>query len=255
MLPAGVLLAAVPGVGAAADERALEGFNRVWARTDTPEVRGGRTISGGRGRWCRLESIYEPMAGWPGGAAPGALLGQGADGGQRPRPPTAGSVVRHQWPARLGDGPGRQQIGVNPARYADRAPAEIPFGDLDDPTGPTFKSFRGRLNDPPLAVGQPVAQQIDRAGQGQPGECGRRHLPARSCRRRSTASPAPSGTSSTSAGPSMTLTAGDLERRALRPALLRDGPADLGALLDHRQGGREADARADPALRAPHPDL
>ena len=59
---------------------------------------------------------------------------------------------------------GQVQVGVNPVAYATRAPAEVPFGDLDDTTGPTYRSFGGHLRDAPLAAGQPVAWSIDRAG-------------------------------------------------------------------------------------------
>ncbi|MFN8516953.1 MAG: hypothetical protein U0841_31150 [Chloroflexia bacterium] len=167
-----ILLAAVPNVGAATDQRVLDGFNRTWARTDEPEVRGGRTyIWGPRSLLPTSYLISEPLAGLPGDQRPVLYWDKSRMEVNDPNAPpdqwyvTNGLLVSEMVQGRI-------QIGVNPTRYADRAPAEISFGDLDDTTGPTFKSFREHLNDPPLASNAPVAQGIDRAGKVSPSDAG-----------------------------------------------------------------------------------
>jgi hypothetical protein len=161
------LLATIPRASAAAaeDDPVTTGFDRVWSRTDTPQARGDRTFMWGPQPLVRLV-IMEPMAGlglqndmrpvfyWDKARMEvNNPSGDPAD----PYYVTNGLLVSEMVT-------GRQQIGVNPVQYADRAPAEVPFGDLDDPTGPTFRSFQSHLQDAPLTEGQPVAQQIDRAG-------------------------------------------------------------------------------------------
>ncbi len=151
---------------AAADDAVARGFDRVWSRTDDRTVRGDRTfIWGPEPLVPRV--IMEPMAGLglPGDMRPVLYwdktrmeVNQPGGDSHDPYYVTHGLLVAEMVS-------GRQQIGVNPTRYAARSPAEIPFGDLDDPTGPTYRSFAARLADAPLAPGQPVAQGLDRAGQ------------------------------------------------------------------------------------------
>lgn len=57
---------------------------------------------------------------------------------------------------------GEIQEGQNTFRKV--TPARIPFGDPDDQTGPTYASFNGVLNAPPVPSGQPITATIDRAG-------------------------------------------------------------------------------------------
>ena len=158
------LLPQAAPVAAAADP-VLDGFDRVWARTDLPTVRGDRTFLWGPEPIVPL-IVMEPMAG----------LGLAND----ERPVLYWDKARMEVNAPLADPTGQYyvtngllvsemvtgqvQTGVNPVRYAARAPAEVPFGDLADDTGPTYRSFGERLRDAPLAVGQPVAQTLDRAG-------------------------------------------------------------------------------------------
>jgi hypothetical protein len=165
LLLSAVLTAIPRATAAAADDPVSTGFDRVWSRTDTPQARGDRTFMWGPQPLVPLV-IMEPMAG----------LGLKND----MRPVYYWDKARMEVNNPTGDPTdpyyvtngllvsemvtGHQQVGVNPVQYADRAPAEIPFGDLDDPTGPTYKSFQPHLQDAPLTAGQPVAQQIDRAG-------------------------------------------------------------------------------------------
>ncbi|CAN5336031.1 hypothetical protein BH23CHL1_BH23CHL1_17030 [soil metagenome] len=58
---------------------------------------------------------------------------------------------------------GALQIGNND--FDQRAAAQVNVaGDGDDPTGPTYASFQGVLEDPPLDGGAAVTARIDRAG-------------------------------------------------------------------------------------------
>ncbi len=158
------LLVAVPGVGAAVEQRVLDGFDRTWARTDAPEARGNRTFMWGPVALLPVDlTLQEQMIGLPGGQRAVRYWDKARMEVNDPNAPadqwyvTNGLLVSEMVQGRI-------QISVDPVQYATRAPAEISFGDLDDTTGPTYKSFQHRLIDPPLAVGAPVAQQIDRTG-------------------------------------------------------------------------------------------
>lgn len=159
-------LAALPSpVVAAGDAPVIEGFERVWARTDEPGARGDRTFIWGPEPTVPLV-IGEPLAGLglPGDERPVLYWDKARMEVNDP----AGDV-RGQYYVTNGllvseMVQGRIQVGVNPLRYAERAPAEVPFGDPDDPTGPTYRSFAGLLGAAPLATGQPVTQGVDRAG-------------------------------------------------------------------------------------------
>jgi hypothetical protein len=63
---------------------------------------------------------------------------------------------------------GRLQLGDNTAdaqQAISCRPANINVaGDADDPNGPTYAAFAGRLNDQPIAVGALINQVIDRNG-------------------------------------------------------------------------------------------
>ncbi|MFN8516954.1 MAG: hypothetical protein U0841_31155 [Chloroflexia bacterium] len=155
-----VLLPAFPGA-VSADDPVTTGLKRVWERTDSPQTRGDRPFIWGP--TPTIPSIDEPLAGLPGDRRTVLYWDKSRMEVNDPGAP------QDQWYVTNGllvveMVTGQQQIGVNPTRYASRAPAEIPFGDLDDPTGPTFRSFGAHLAAPPLAVGAPVAQGIDRAG-------------------------------------------------------------------------------------------
>ena len=165
----GLVVAALPGGAVAAPSDVLPNFQAVWERTDSPQVRGDRPFVWGPRPI--LPTFDEPLAGVPGERRRVLYFDKARMEVNDPDAP------QDQWYVTNGllvveMVTGRQQVGVNPTRYAERAPAEIPFGDLDDPTGPTFRSFGGRLGDPPLAAGQPVAQQIDRAGAVTPADAG-----------------------------------------------------------------------------------
>ncbi len=57
---------------------------------------------------------------------------------------------------------GEVQEGVNTFRKAE--PAQVPFGDPDDKTGPTYASLTKVLDAPAVEAGQPITAAIDRAG-------------------------------------------------------------------------------------------
>lgn len=144
-----------------ADDPVTTGIKRVWERTDSPQARGDRPFIWGPAP--TIPTIEEPLVGLPGDRRAVLYWDKARMEVNDPAAPpdrwyvTNGLLVQEMVT-------GRQQIGVNPTRYAERAPADIPFGDLYDPTGPTYRSFRDRLTAPPLALGAPVAQGIDRAG-------------------------------------------------------------------------------------------
>lgn len=168
-LPAPVAADEFPPLVAAAPDPVVANFGRVWSRTDSDQVRGDRTFLWGPQQL--LPVIDEPLAGLPGDRRAVLYWDKSRMEVNDPAAPqdqwyvTNGLLVSEMVA-------GRQQIGTNPDRYAERAPANIPFGDLVDPTGPTFASFGGRLADPPLAPGQPVAQALDRAGRVGPADAG-----------------------------------------------------------------------------------
>jgi hypothetical protein len=155
-----LLLPAFPGA-VSADDPVTTGFKRVWERTDSPQARGDRPFIWGP--TPTIPAIDEPLAGLPGDRHTVLYWDKSRMEVNDPNAP------QDQWYVTNGllvveMVTGQQQIGVNPTRYASRAPAEIPFGDLDDATGPTFRSFGAQLAAPPLATGAPVARAIDRAG-------------------------------------------------------------------------------------------
>lgn len=167
--PAPVAADEFPSLVAAAPDPVIANFGKVWSRTDSDQVRGARTFLWGP--QPLLPVIDEPLAGAPGGRR--AVLYWDKSRMEVNDP----AAAQDQWYVTNGllvseMVSGRQQIGTNPDLYAERAPADIPFGDLVDPTGPTFASFRGRLADPPLAAGEPVAQALDRAGAVSPTDAG-----------------------------------------------------------------------------------
>lgn len=58
---------------------------------------------------------------------------------------------------------GMLQTGNND--FEPRSPAQVNVaGDGDDPTGPTYASFQGVLDDPPLPAGSTITARLDRAG-------------------------------------------------------------------------------------------
>ncbi|CAA9587235.1 MAG: hypothetical protein AVDCRST_MAG88-4141, partial [uncultured Thermomicrobiales bacterium] len=146
----------------APDDAVIRNFERVWVRTDSPQVRGDRTFLWGPEPIIPV--IEEPLAGLPGGRHAVLYWDKGR---MEVNDPAAAQdrfyVTNGRLVAELVTG--RQQIGIGPEAYAQRVPAAVPFGDLNDATGPTYASFRERLGDRPLAPGQPVAQGLDRAGQ------------------------------------------------------------------------------------------
>jgi hypothetical protein len=163
-----LFIPAFPGA-VAADDPVTTGIKRVWERTDSPQARGDRPFVWGP--TPVIPAIDEPLAGLPGDRRTVLYWDKSRMEVNDPNAPqdqwyvTNGLLVAEMVT-------GRQQIGVNPARYAERAPADIPFGDLDDTTGPTFRSFGAHLAAPPLAIGTPVAQGIDRAGTVTPTDAG-----------------------------------------------------------------------------------
>lgn len=146
---------------AAAQDVVVQNFTNVWARTDGPQVRGDRSFIWGPAPVVPV--VEEPLAGAPGGKRAVLYWDKSRMEVNDPAAPqdkfyvSNGLLVSEMVSGQI-------QIGLG-ANYAPRTPANVPFGDLNDPTSPTYASFRDRLADPPLAAGQPVAQQIDRAGQ------------------------------------------------------------------------------------------
>ncbi len=163
-----LLIPAFPGA-VAADDPVTTGIKRVWERTDSPQARGDRPFVWGP--TPVVPAIDEPLAGLPGDRRTVLYWDKSRMEVNDP------NAAQDQWYVTNGllvaeMVTGRQQVGVNPTRYAERAPADIPFGDLDDTTGPTFRSFGAHLAAPPLAVGAPVAQGVDRAGTVTPTDAG-----------------------------------------------------------------------------------
>ncbi|HET8626802.1 MAG TPA: fibronectin type III domain-containing protein [Thermomicrobiales bacterium] len=58
---------------------------------------------------------------------------------------------------------GRIQVGNN--SFQPAAPAQIPFGDVGDTTGPTYASLSGLIHAQPVPAGEPITATINRAGQ------------------------------------------------------------------------------------------
>lgn len=156
------LAAHLPAPAASATpDPVIVNFAKVWSRTDSSQVRGDRTFIWGPEPL--IPTIFEPLAGVPGGQREVLYWDKSRMEVNDP------AAAQDQWYVTNGllvseMVTGRQQVGTNPDTYAQRAPANVPFGDLIDPHGPTYASFAGRLADPPLAVGQPVAQALDRSG-------------------------------------------------------------------------------------------
>lgn len=160
------LLPTAPPVAAATADPIVQGFDHVWARTDLPVARGERTFLWGPEPVAPLV-VLEPMAGLglPNDERPVLYWDKARMEVNAPSADPSGQYYVTNGLLVSEMVSGQVQVGVNPVRYAGRASAEVPFGDLDDPTGPTFRSFGGHLQDAPLAVGQPVTQTLDRAGQ------------------------------------------------------------------------------------------
>jgi hypothetical protein len=59
---------------------------------------------------------------------------------------------------------GRIQVGNDDFIPAPQGPSQVPFGDLDDPTGPVYASFQPVLDAAPTPQGQVITARIDRAG-------------------------------------------------------------------------------------------
>ncbi len=154
--PAAATAAATPGPAPSA----ATAFQRAWERSDSPLVRGARPYLWGS--QPIVPAINEPLVGVT-GPRPVVYWDKGRmEINDTKAPYNANYVSNGRLVAEMVTG--RQQIGIKPDQFAERGPAQLPFGDLDDATGPTFASFGGRLNDPPLAVGAPVAQALDRTG-------------------------------------------------------------------------------------------
>lgn len=58
----------------------------------------------------------------------------------------------------------RGEVQEGQTSFRPAQPAQIPFGDPDDTTGPTYASFNGVLGAEPVPAGQPITASIDRAG-------------------------------------------------------------------------------------------
>jgi hypothetical protein len=58
---------------------------------------------------------------------------------------------------------GRMQVGHDTFEQREPAPLNV-AGDPDDPNGPTYASFTGLLDEPPIPAGWLVTQRIDREG-------------------------------------------------------------------------------------------
>ena len=161
-----LLVALPPAPGARAADFADPAFRDVWARLDAPVATGGavRTWTWGPGPSSGpLSEPYEQ-------GADGQRLVQYFDksrmeinnpGGDRNSPwfVTQGLLV-----AELIQG----RVQTGDASFEPRAPAEIPFGDADDPDGPTYASLAGLLAAPAAAPGTPITGLVDRAGRLEP---------------------------------------------------------------------------------------
>ena len=151
----------LPIVSAAAADPQMSAFTAAWERSDGSHSRGDQPFFWGPHPIIPLvtEQLAGTLADWR------SVL-YWDKGRMEIADPT---VVPDRWQVESGllvaeMVTGHPQAAAASETAAPYAPAQVPFGDLDDSVGPTFASFTARLGDAPLAVDQPVTQALDRAG-------------------------------------------------------------------------------------------
>jgi hypothetical protein len=138
-------------------------FDRVWDRTDRPveEQVVDRTWMWGPAP--ASEPLHEPYADSPDGERTVMYFDKSrmevnnpsADS-ENPWYVTNGLLARDLI---LG------QIQIGDDQFRELAPPEIPVaGDSDDPDGPTYHTFHGVMQQPPMSHGETIIQTIDRSG-------------------------------------------------------------------------------------------
>jgi len=140
-------------------------IHRTWARTDKPVASGRATRTWMWGPALTAE-VPEADAGAPGGTR----TVQYFDKSRMELPSDPDADTNSVWYVTNGllardMISGQVQLGPAPGDYEQRVPAGINIGgDGDDPNGPTYASFAGRLQDAPLPNGWLVIQRIARDG-------------------------------------------------------------------------------------------
>jgi hypothetical protein len=158
----GALFAQIAPV--AADAPSNGAFRRTWERTDKPvaDLQATRTWIWGPGAFS--EGLIEPYVEAPGGQREVQYFDKSRmelthPGGD---PSSAFYVTNGLLVVELITG--RMQFGD--ATFQDFTPADVNVaGDVDDAGGPTYATFGALLSDEPPAVGSPVTQRVNRAGQ------------------------------------------------------------------------------------------
>jgi hypothetical protein len=139
-------------------------FSNVWARTDQPVAKGAVQRTWLWGPEANTPALQEPYAESPNGSRTVQYFDKsrmevshpGAD------PNSDGYVTNGLLAKELVTG--EMQVGDD--RYEAHQPANVNVaGDADDPSGPTYATFTGLLNQPPHGPGYVVAEQVLRDGQ------------------------------------------------------------------------------------------
>lgn len=139
-------------------------FRRVWERTDLPVMNG---IVSRSWLWSDklpfTDGLYEPYEEGPAGQRLVQYFDKSRMEITAPNadPNSIWYVTNGLLVVELTTG--NMQVGHN--AFDDREPADVNCaGDPDDPDGPTYASFVGVMDAPPLPLGSVVNQSINRAG-------------------------------------------------------------------------------------------
>lgn len=138
-------------------------FERTWARTDAPVANGDVARTWIWGPYETREVRVEPYEDAPVGTRTVVYF-------DKSRMEITDSAGDEASPWFVTNGllvveliTGRMQVGDD--AFEEREPAEVNVaGDANDPTGPTYASFAGVLDQPPLPFDQPIIQRLSRDG-------------------------------------------------------------------------------------------
>lgn len=145
---------AVPAPGLA-QTFASPGFEALWAATDAPVAAGGISRAWVWGPGPITEARHEPYAEAPGGTRLVQYFDKGRMEQQIPGGPVTSGLLARELIT------GAVQTGDR--RLEARAPAGLGLvGDPDDTLGPTYASFARLLDRPPLELGAPLVEVVDR---------------------------------------------------------------------------------------------
>jgi hypothetical protein len=138
-------------------------FTRVWARTDRPVLEGQVSRSWMWGPEPLTQPMTESYAEAPGGRRAVQYYDKARMEITRPDgdPTSIWFVTNGLLVNELISG----QLQVGDTEFESRQPAEVNVaGDPNDPNGPTYATFASLLDTPPLPLGAPVIQRLDRSG-------------------------------------------------------------------------------------------